>query len=186
LSEIIAGDETWSFEYGPESKRQILQLTQSTSPRTKKARMSKSQMMTMLITFFDIKGIVHFEFFPQDQAVNRAYHVGTLKRLYEAVRRKMPQLWPNDWILYHDNVSANTEVSFKRYLDQKSITEMKCPPCSSGLSPKDFWLFPKIKSALKGRRFQDSGDIPKKSEGSENCSTTGVPKTFPAVAALLV
>jgi hypothetical protein len=42
----------------------------------------------------------------------------------------------------------------RRSLVQKSIGKMKYPPCSPGLAPNDFWLFPKIKSALKGRRFQ--------------------------------
>ena len=35
-----------------------------TSPRTKKARQVKSNLKSMIITFFDIKGIVHKEFFP--------------------------------------------------------------------------------------------------------------------------
>jgi hypothetical protein len=38
---------------------------------------------------------------------------------------------------------------------------MEHPPFSSDLAPNDFWLFPKIKSALKGRRFQDIEDIKK-------------------------
>jgi hypothetical protein len=33
---------------------------------------------------------------------------------------------------------------------QKLITEMEHLPCSADLSLNDFWLFPKIKSALKG------------------------------------
>jgi hypothetical protein len=37
---------------------------------------------------------------------------------------------------------------------------MEHPPCFSDLAPNDFWLFPKIKSALKGR-FQDTEDIQK-------------------------
>jgi hypothetical protein len=35
--------------------------------------MSKSQMKTVLITFFDINGIVHFESIPLDQTVNQAH-----------------------------------------------------------------------------------------------------------------
>jgi hypothetical protein len=50
----------------------------------------------------------------------------------------------------------------------------------------DFWLFPKIKSALKGRRFLDSEYIQKKyDDGTESYSTTGVLNMSATVAALL-
>jgi hypothetical protein len=74
----------------------------------------------------------------------------------------------------------------KQFLAQKSITEMEHPPCSSDLAPNDFWLFPKVKSALQGRRFHDFEGIRKKSNnGTESYSTTAVPEVFPAVTALL-
>jgi len=42
-------------------------------------------MKTMFITFFNIKGIVHFEFIPQGQTVNQAYYMQILNWLFEAV-----------------------------------------------------------------------------------------------------
>jgi hypothetical protein len=113
--------------------------------------MSKSQMKTMLISFFHIKGIVHFASIPHCQTVKQAHYVEILKRLHEAVRRKRPELWPNDWILYHDNAPAHKVLSVKHFLVQKSVTEME--HYSPDLAPNEFWLFQKIKSALKGRRF---------------------------------
>jgi hypothetical protein len=65
-------------------------------------------MKTMLITFFVIEGIVRFEFVPQGQTVNQAYYVETLKRIREAVLRRRPELWPNDWNLHHDSVPAHS------------------------------------------------------------------------------
>jgi hypothetical protein len=55
----------------------------------------------------------------------------------------------------------HTRRSVKQFLAQKLITEMEHPSCSPDFNPNDFWLFPKIKSALKGRRFPDIEDIQK-------------------------
>jgi hypothetical protein len=50
--------------------------------------------------------------------------------LREAVRRKGVELWPNDWILHHDNASAYKALSVKQFLAQKLISEMEHPPYS--------------------------------------------------------
>jgi len=55
--------------------------------------------------------------------------------------------------------STITVLHFTRRL---LITEMEHPSYSPDLASNDLWLFLKIKSALKERRFQDIADIKKK------------------------
>jgi len=60
------------------------------------------------------------------------------KQLREAVCRKRPELWPNDWILHHDNAPAHKALSVKQFLDHKSISEIEHPPYPPSLAPNDF------------------------------------------------
>jgi hypothetical protein len=103
----------------------------------------------MLITLFDIKGIVHFEFISKSQIASQAYYVDIYKWLREAVCRKRPERWLSDWILHHDTAAAQKVLSVKQFLAQKSITEMEHLPYFLDLAQNDLWLFLKIKSVLK-------------------------------------
>jgi hypothetical protein len=62
---------------------------------------------------------------------------------------------------------------------------MEHPPYSPDLVPNGFWLFPEIKSALKGRRFQHTEDMKQCDDGTESCSAIIVSEMFPTVAASL-
>jgi histone-lysine N-methyltransferase SETMAR len=86
MSRIITGDESWVYGYDPETKRQSSQWKSPSSPQPKKERMSRSTTKTMLIVFFDIRGIVHREFVPQGQTVNKKFCCEVLRRLRENIR----------------------------------------------------------------------------------------------------
>jgi len=73
------GDESWVYVYDPETKQQSSQWKSSTSPRPKKARQLKSNVKSMIITFFDVKGIVHKEFVPTGQTVNSRFYCDILR-----------------------------------------------------------------------------------------------------------
>jgi hypothetical protein len=111
-----------------------------------------------------------------------------MRRLREAVRRKSPKLWPDDWILHHNNALIYNSLSVKQFMAQKSISEMEHPPFFPDLAPNDFWLFPKIKSDSKGRRFPDIENIKKKKKVTvalEDIPQQKFQKIFPTVAASL-
>jgi hypothetical protein len=50
-------------------------------------------MKVMWSMCFDCEGIIHHEFLPRGQTVNREYHLRVMKSLREAVRRKRPDFW---------------------------------------------------------------------------------------------
>ena len=52
LHKVIAGDESWVFDYDPETKRQSEDWHTKSSPRPKKARMSRSGVKTTITVFF--------------------------------------------------------------------------------------------------------------------------------------
>jgi hypothetical protein len=79
--------------------------------------------------------------------------------LRESVRRKRSELWPDKWILHHNNVLAHDAVRVREFVAKKSTTKMDHPPYSPNLAHCDFWHFPKLKHALKGQRFADIPDI---------------------------
>ncbi|KAJ4433568.1 hypothetical protein ANN_15877 [Periplaneta americana] len=71
-------------------------------------------------------------------------------RLSERVRRRRPDLWRNvSWVLHQDNA-----LSGKSYLAKNNIPVIKHPPYSPDLAPFNFLLFLKVKSLLKGTRFE--------------------------------
>jgi len=83
----------------------------------------RSNIESMLICFFDQKGIVHNEFVPPIQTVNAALHVEVFGRPLENVRRKRPDQWQNyTWLLHHDNAPAHAALLTRRFLTDNNIT----------------------------------------------------------------
>ena len=130
------------------------------SPRPKKGRMSRSKIKAMLVVFFDWKGIVHHEFVPRGQMVNKEFYWEVLARLRDVVRRKRSELWENQtWMLHHDNGPAYASLPIRSYLAKHHTSVVPHPHSSPDLAPADYFLFPKLKTTLKGRRFQTREEI---------------------------
>ena len=115
--------------------------------------MSKSKIKSMLICFFDSQGILHIEFVPQGQTVNRFYYREILERLRKRVVRVRPSI-ANNWMLHHNNAPCHMAISVIEFLTKKGIPVVPHTPYSPDLSPCDFFLFPKLKFYLKGRHFE--------------------------------
>lgn len=113
----------------------------------------------MLIAFLDNEGIICKEFVPPAQTVNVVFYEEVLKRLLQRIRRVRPDLHVSGkWVLVHDNAPAQTTICI-----HQSLFNTIWPP-SIILHAHLIWyglifLFPRLKSVLKGARFSEVNDI---------------------------
>jgi hypothetical protein len=83
----------------------------------------------MLLTFFDSEGIVHHEYAPDAQTINKIFYVVVLRRLRKTFSRKRPKKWRNDdGILHHDNAPAHTSHLAQRFLAKHGTAQLQKPP----------------------------------------------------------
>jgi len=160
MSSVITGDESWVYGYDPETKQMSSQWKTASSFRPKKTRQVKSNVKTTLTAFFDTDGLVHHEYVPRGQTVNKEFYKTVLQRLRDAVRRHRPEKWRSgNWIPHHDNAPAHRAVTTNEFLAKHNIPSLPHPPCSPDLAPCDFFLFPQLKKTMKGRRFDDIEEV---------------------------
>jgi len=66
-----------------------------------------------------------------------------------------------DWFLLYDHAPSHNATVVKQFLAQRKVTVLDHPMYSPDLAPADYFLFPKVKSHLKGRLFDSILDIQK-------------------------
>jgi hypothetical protein len=137
------------------------------SPRPKKSRLQKSKVKTMLIAFFDSDGIIHKEFVPAGQTVNSAFYEDVLKRLLRRIHCVRPEVHrAGQWMLLPDNAPAHCAIHVHQFLAQRTVPVLDHAPYSPSLVPADFFLFPRLKSIMKGTHFADVAAIQEHVTGS--------------------
>ena len=120
----------------------------------KKLEWARSKFKAMMIVFFRYsRDCVHCV--SEGQTINQHYYLHVLAELRERIRKKRPELWKDkSWVIHQNNAPAHSAFSVERFLVKYSIPILDHPPYSPDLAPCDFYLFPKVKSALKGTRFE--------------------------------
>jgi len=78
--------------------------------------------------------------------------VDVLERLRKRVIRVRKNIAAT-WVLHLDNAPSHTSLHVREFLAKHNVATLPQPPYSPDLAPADFLLFPRIKTTLKGRRF---------------------------------
>ena len=100
-----------------------------------------------------------------DRIFNKEYYLEVMCRLRKAIYQKRTELWKNQsWILRHDNAPAHTSMLVREFLAKSKSIIMPQPTYSPDLTPAVFFLFPKLKATMKGKRFDTMEEIKAKSK----------------------
>jgi len=136
----------------------VLSVTEKSAPSLQQHQVNGDHI-------FDIREIVHKEFVPPGQTVEGNFYCEVLRRLRENMRSKRPEMWKNgDWLLHHDNAPAHTSLVVREFLTKNNLTTVPHHACLPDLAPCDFYMFPKMKLRLKGRRFISIEEIQAESQ----------------------
>ena len=155
LDALVTCDESWIYCYDPEAKRQSFQWKHAGSPRSKKARQSKSTHKLLMIPFFDSTGMIYLHWVPTRQTVNKEYYDEVLREFRKRFCWKRPVLFKlGQWHFHQDNAPVHNSILVTDYLTKMGIKTVPQPPYSPDLAPCDFCLFPKIKEKLSGCRYE--------------------------------
>jgi hypothetical protein len=69
-------------------------------------------------------------------------------------------MWKNgDWLLHHDNAPEHALLVVREFLTKNNMTTVPHPAYLHDMVPCDFYVFPKLKLRLKGRRFLSTEEI---------------------------
>lgn len=157
--DILTGDETWLYNYDPETKRQSTVWCFEDERTPTKCRRARSSQKQMIASFFCKTGHIATVVLEDQKTVNSEWYVSVcVPTVLSAWRDKRPKSGIRHLLWHHDNASAHTSARTLDFFNSENVHILPHPPYSPDLAPCDFYLFPKIKEKLKGRRFESKED----------------------------
>lgn len=166
LGQIVTGDETYLHRYEAETKRQSSQwLTAGAQPPLKAIRKTSSAKI-MMVVFWDRMGVLLTEFYYKGATLTGQAYANTIGRLKKAYIEKRGQnKWDDGVFLLHDNAPCHTSKIAKEKIRSTGFIELYHPPYSPDLAPSDYFLFPKLKNYMRGRKYNSDEQVRKSAIG---------------------
>jgi [histone H3]-lysine36 N-dimethyltransferase SETMAR len=153
---IATGDESWIYQYDPETKQQSAQWTFDDEPTPTKIRQARSVGKKMVAVYFGKSGHIATIELEGRRTVNAEWYTTIcMPEVLSALRHGSP----NRRILLHeDNAPAHKAKLTQAFYAHNKVELTGHPPYSPDLAPCDFWLFPRIKAQLRGKYFSSAED----------------------------
>ena len=153
---IVSGDETWVYQFDPETKAQSSVWLFPGDTQLLKFKRSRSASKQMVASYIAKTG--HITTIPLEErcTVTADWYVHQcLPQVLHAVRTRRPK---SGITLHHDNAPAHTAAITREFLASDGVQLLSHHPYSPDLAPCDFFLFPHVKKQLRGTRYDSPQD----------------------------
>ena len=156
---IITGDETWVYQYDPETKQQWLssgssgpnQWLSSGSSGPIKSKFERSVKKVMATVFWDSERVVLVDVLEGKKTVTGTYYVKILRKLRAKLAEKRPGKLHRGILFHHDNAPAHSSRIVRDVLREFRWELLQHLPYSP--HPSEFFFIPKTQRTLERRLF---------------------------------
>ena len=155
FANIITGDETCVHLYEPKRKIQNKIWATKGSQRPCIAKTHHEHQKGNVCNFlYKSRSCIQIAV-PKGKSVNIKFYKGkVLHNLKKYSLNRRPATGLRGVRLLHDNASSHKAATVREYLKEEKVVELPQPPFSPDLALCDFFLFPRLKKHLTGRKYQ--------------------------------
>ncbi|XP_046964572.1 histone-lysine N-methyltransferase SETMAR-like [Vanessa cardui] len=159
LLRFVTIDETWIHHFDPETKQQFMTWKRASSPTPKKFKVSSSARKVMASVFRDAEGIIMVEYLEKGATITGSYYTDQIRRLREAIKQKRRGQLPAGVLFHQDNATSHKAAVAMTAIQESGFEILEHQPHSPDLAPSDFFLFPRLKEHLRGKKFEGNSEV---------------------------
>ena len=116
----------------------------------KKFKRISSAGKVMASVFWDSQGVIMIDYHQQGRTINAAYCAAEFRRLRKEIARKRTGKLTRGVLLLQDNAPAHTSQVAMTAATECGFEVLPHLPYSPDMAPSDSYMFPKLKSNLRG------------------------------------
>lgn len=154
FSTFVTGDETWVHFFEPQRKVNNKIWATKNAKRPCVAKRLQSTKKVMYAIFFSPSGPVAQVAVTKGRSVTGFFYKNVaLKKVKKHFVKRRPKTGLKGLKLLHDNAPCHRASIVTNFLKKEKVEVLPHPPYSPDLAPCDFFLFPRLKKHLSGRRY---------------------------------
>jgi len=159
LVRFVTMDECWIHHFDPETKQQSMTWKRPSSPTPRKFKMSSSAGKVMASVFWDAEGIIMIDYLEHGKTITGQLYAEQIRKLRQAIKEKRRGKLAQKVLFHQDNAPSHRSDVAMAAIRDAGFELMNYPPYSPDLAPSDFYLFPKLKEEIRGKKFEDDSEV---------------------------